>query len=139
MGVVDRAARRLAGCAPLRGFLAVMLIVPTAISVFLLVSINDLTDSKDRFARCVATWAGDYSRRADLLSGVSSENTDATQRWITALGRALDDVIRHDQAAAAVDIPKYQAAYADYLQTLANLSAARQANPIPANPKFSCR
>ena len=116
---------RVANCAPLRVFLMLMLLAPAVISVVLLVQITGLQDSKDRFSRCVATWADQYTERAQAVTAVSDPRFDL-------LIKAFRDALaKKPQAVIVADVKAMLDADTRY-------KATSSAHPIPSPPKFTC-
>lgn len=110
---------------PLRVFLMLMLIAPTAITFVLLVKITGLQDSKDRFSRCVATWADQYTERAQAVTAVADPRFDL-------LIKAFRDAVAHQkQAVILADVKAMLDADTRYKVTI-------KAHPIPPPPKFTC-
>lgn len=94
---------------------------------------------RDAFTACMASWADQYTARAERVSKLNATTTAALAANIRALNVVIGDAIRQDQAALKQDIPTYQAAAAAY-NTAAKASVdALRTDPIPDAPKFQCR
>lgn len=94
---------------------------------------------RDAFTACMASWADQYTARAERVSKLSATTTAALAANTRALNVVIGDAIRQDQAALARDIPTYQAA-AEAYNTAAKASVdALRTDPIPDAPKFQCR
>lgn len=114
--------------------LIVMLIVVTPAFV----RIQIVADKQRDANTCVASWADQYTARADRITKVNAATTKAQGEYIHALNVALNDAIRQDHAALARDLPAYQKASVDYETASKASKDAAERDPIPDAPKFQC-
>lgn len=115
------------------------LIVFLAVAVPGFVRVQQVSDEQGDQGRCLASWADQYTARAERITGINSVTTTAQGAYIHALNITLDDAIRKDQAALARDLPAYEKAAVDYEATAGMSKAAIARDPIPPAPKFQCR
>lgn len=94
---------------------------------------------RDAFTACIASWADQYTARAERVSKLNKATADAlaanTRTWNTVVA----DLIRKDQAALAQDIPIYQKAAEAWNAAAKASTEALRTDPIPDAPKFQCR
>jgi hypothetical protein len=130
----------------MRWVVTVGIAVPLVLSVVVSTQYFNLTDSvraeqhdRDRFTMCLASWADQYTARAERITKVNADTTAKTSAYIHALTVALGDAIAQDQAALTRDLPAYVKAATDYEAAARASKDALARNPIPDAPKFQCR
>jgi len=130
----------------MRWAVTVGIAVPLVLSVVVSTQYFNLTSSvqreqrdRDRLTLCLASWADQYTARAERITRVNADTSAATGAYIHSLTVVLGDAIAQNQTALKRDLVTYQKAAVDYESAAKVSRDALARDPIPAAPKFQCR